>query len=98
VIAVREGHVHAAEALLKSGAHPDVRAGGFGWGETPLMLASRSGKVQLVSVLLRYGADHGAIPGEAEDYESFGRPAGCSDIRPCSKRRIVANCRSRRAN
>jgi ankyrin repeat protein len=59
VLAVREGHVEAAEALLKAKANPNFRAKGFGWGETPLLLGVRLGKTPLVSLLLRYGADPG---------------------------------------
>lgn len=57
VVAVREGHQKAAEALLRAGANPNLRSGGFGWGETPLLTAVRLGDNQLVSLLLRYKAD-----------------------------------------
>ncbi len=52
--AARDGHVDEVEALLHDGAKVDARTDTF---ETPIIIATSTGQVQIVQILLRAGAD-----------------------------------------
>jgi hypothetical protein len=75
LVGVRAGHEQATAVLLKAGADPNQREGGFGWGVTPLMEASRTGKIQFVDLLLRYGANVHLRRGPMQAHNRLVNPA-----------------------
>ncbi|CAL1137841.1 unnamed protein product [Cladocopium goreaui] len=62
VLASRPGHVNVARRLLGAGAHPDPN-------RSPLRMAAKSGRLELVKLLLQYRADV-----EASNVKKGGTP------------------------
>lgn len=62
--AARRGHLRVSRLLLDSGVSLETRSA---MGETPLLLATRAGAVELVAELLKRGADPKAVDANGRD-------------------------------
>jgi hypothetical protein len=70
-IAADQGHYHLCQWLLAKGAYPNARDAA---GNTPVFCSVNSGNMQVVSLLLEYGADLNVVSDYGMTIEDFISP------------------------